>query len=110
MSKVAPDSCPIRDCGSPAYFPFSGGAKCTRTDCDNFDNELWLEWLDEELGGEEFNIETEAPTDVFREFCQSCHQSADFERWTYEDGRMGAWCPHCGLPNYWDGKPVLVPC
>ena len=49
-SQVAPHQCV--ECGSPAYLPFSGGTKCTNMRCQHHDQDLWCEWLLEDLPDE----------------------------------------------------------
>lgn len=50
MSDVAPHKCPL--CNSPAYLPFSGGTRCTSTQCEHHDKDLWVEFILEELPDE----------------------------------------------------------
>ena len=58
MSKTAPHTCD--QCGEAAYIPFGLATKCVSRSCPRFDQDLWVEWVMEDIpqeGGEEFDLE-----------------------------------------------------
>jgi hypothetical protein len=77
--------------------------RCVVRSCRNYDAQTWVDWTMEQYDP------GDPPEDkslLFRDFCQQCTTSQDFDRkpMPYSDS-LCAYCPDCGRPNYWAGPP-----
>lgn len=90
------------NCGQPCWMGLN--PHCVNRDCQWFDRDAWVDWvMSEPDPGDPPDSAEDLP---FRDFCQHCHTSQDFQRYMDQFTDMHAFCPACGLPNFWASSGI----